>query len=48
MAEKFKPVTLVRDGETTVADTATRETELRFNGWRTAPAEKPKPSAPKP
>lgn len=47
MAAKFQPVTLVRDGQTVVADTAVRETELRFNGWRTAPSEKPKPSAPK-
>lgn len=43
MARKFKPVTLVRGDRTIVADTAARETELRFEGYRSAPKE---PSAP--
>lgn len=47
MVEKFNPVTLVRNGQTRVANTAAEETNLRFEGWRSAPAEKPKPSTPK-
>jgi hypothetical protein len=47
----FQPVTLVKGDRTVVADTAARETELRFEGYRSAPSSKPaeaaKPSAPK-
>ena len=43
MARKVQPVTLGRDGQPVVADTAARETELRFEGYRSAPKEQPAP-----
>lgn len=46
MARKFKPVTLVRGDRTIVADTAARETELRFEGYRSAPKEASETEAP--
>ena len=46
MARKFKPVTLVRGDRTIVADTAARETELRFEGYRSSPKEASESEAP--
>lgn len=46
MARKFKPVTLVRGDRTVVADTAAREAELRFEGYRSAPRETPETETP--
>lgn len=41
---KFEPVKLEKGGAHRTARTATQETELRFNGWRNAPAEKAQPT----
>lgn len=41
---KFKPVKLMRGDEFRTAETAAQETDLRFEGWRTAPSEEPTPT----
>jgi hypothetical protein len=56
----FTPVTLAKDGQTRLAQSAVEETNLRFEGWRSAPKDAsaeqpeqtetpaPRPRAPKP
>lgn len=43
----FEPVSLVRDGQTVIAQTAEQEAKLRWDGYRSAPSGK-KSATPKP